>query len=74
MLANRNALIRYKTIDACLRNQWFAVRVRKENGSLSSLALDRIVEVSLSNDVKYVERNDELSGVRNSLFKIKNSK
>ena len=40
------------------KNRWFAVGVRKENGSVSSLALDRIVEVSLSNEVNYIENQD----------------
>lgn len=40
------------------KNRWFAVGVRKENGSISSLALDRMVEVSLSDDMKYVENQD----------------
>ena len=40
------------------KNRWFAVGVRKENGSISSLALDRIVEVSLSDDVNYAENQD----------------
>ena len=40
------------------KNRWFAVGVRKENGAISSLALDRIVEVSLSEDVEYNENKD----------------
>lgn len=40
------------------KNRWFAVGVRKHNGPISSLALDRIVEVSLSDDVNYAENQD----------------
>jgi predicted DNA-binding transcriptional regulator YafY len=37
------------------KNRWFAVGVRKENGGISNLALDRIIDVNLSDDIKYVE-------------------
>ncbi|PWK28181.1 putative DNA-binding transcriptional regulator YafY [Arcicella aurantiaca] len=40
------------------KNRWFAVGVRKQNGSISSLALDRIIDVSLSDDVAYTENQD----------------
>jgi predicted DNA-binding transcriptional regulator YafY len=32
--------------------------VRKENGGLSNLALDRIIDVSLSEDITYIENED----------------
>jgi predicted DNA-binding transcriptional regulator YafY len=37
------------------KNRWFAVGVRKEGGGLSNLALDRIINVDLSEDVAYID-------------------
>jgi predicted DNA-binding transcriptional regulator YafY len=37
------------------KNRWFAVCVRKANGGISNLALDRIIDVGLSNDVEYAD-------------------
>jgi predicted DNA-binding transcriptional regulator YafY len=37
------------------KNRWFAVGVRKANGSISSLALDRMVEVNLIGEINYIE-------------------
>lgn len=37
------------------KNRWFAVGVRKANGGISNLALDRIIDVSLSDDVEYAD-------------------
>ena len=42
------------------KNRWFAVGVRKDNGKISNLALDRIVSISLTDEVQYLE-NQEIS-------------
>ena len=40
------------------KNRWFAVGVRKDNGKISNLALDRIVSISLTDEVQYLENQD----------------
>ena len=40
------------------KNRWFAVGVRKDNGKISNLALDRIVSISLTDEVQYIENQD----------------
>ncbi len=37
------------------KNRWFAVGVRKANGGIANLALDRIIDVGLSDDVEYID-------------------
>ena len=43
------------------KNRWFAVGVRKDNGKISNLALDRIVSISLTDEVQYIENQDIIS-------------
>ena len=40
------------------KNRWFAVGVRKENGGLSNLALDRIIDICLSEEIPYIENEN----------------
>ncbi len=40
------------------KNRWFAVGIRKENGNISNLALDRIVDISLTDEVQCIENEN----------------
>ncbi|MCB9047487.1 MAG: WYL domain-containing protein [Chitinophagales bacterium] len=39
------------------KNRWFAVGIRKEDGDIVNLALDRIVSVKIADKVKYLPNN-----------------
>jgi predicted DNA-binding transcriptional regulator YafY len=40
------------------KNRWFAVGIRGQGGTISNLALDRIVEIELSEEIEYLENQD----------------
>ncbi|MDZ7899425.1 MAG: WYL domain-containing protein [Arcicella sp.] len=43
------------------KNRWFAVGIRKENGIISNLALDRIIDISFTDEVQYLENEQIIS-------------
>jgi predicted DNA-binding transcriptional regulator YafY len=40
------------------KNRWFAVGIRGKGGIISNLALDRIIEINISEEIEYLENQD----------------